>query len=144
MSNWKKQAVLSVGQTQFDNLMSMLNAAENQYGIPHDLLAAQAWQESSFNPNAQSPVGAQGLMQLMPQYYPNVNPFDPAQAIQAAAQTDAANFRRFGSWSLALAAYNAGAGNVDKYGGVPPFPETQHYVAGIIGNVNSEGGAQVS
>ncbi len=144
MSDWKKQAILAVGQTQFDYLMGLLNAAELKYGIPHDLLAAQAWQESSFNPNAQSPVGAQGLMQLMPQYYPGINPFDPVQAIDAAASTDAANFTRFGSWSLALAAYNAGAGNVDKYGGVPPFTETQNYVAGIIGNVNSEGGVQVS
>ena len=144
MSDWKKQAILAVGQAQFDSLIAMLNAAETQYGIPHDLLAAQAWQESSFNPNAQSPVGAQGLMQLMPQYYPNVNPFDPASAIQAAAETDAANFRKFGSWSLAMAAYNAGVGAVEQYGGIPPFPETQNYVAKIIANVNSEGGQQVA
>ncbi len=144
MSDWKKEAVLAVGQAQFDSLMAMLHDAEAQYGIPPDLLAAQAWQESSFNPNAQSPVGAQGLMQLMPQYYPSVNPFDPAQAISAAAQTDAANFRKFGSWSLALAAYNAGAGAVEKYSGIPPFAETQNYVAKIIANVNSGGGPQVA
>lgn len=145
MSDWKKQAVHAVGQSQFDYLMGLLNAAESQYGIPHDLLAAQAWAESSFDPNAQSGAGAQGLMQLMPLFYPGVDPFDPAQAVQAAAQTMIGNYREFRSWSLALAAYNAGAGTVRKYSNtVPPFAETQNYVAKIIANVNSEGGPQVA
>jgi peptidoglycan DL-endopeptidase CwlO len=144
MSNWKLRAQLAVGQDQFNSLMSLLSAAEQQYGLPTDLLAAQAWQESSFDPSATNPSGAQGLMQLMPQYYPGVDPFDPQQAIPAAAQTLSQNFKTFGSWSLALAAYNAGAGNVRKYGGIPPFAETQHYVAKILGNVNSEGGPQIA
>jgi len=144
LSDWKKQAVLAVGQAQFDYLIGLLNAAELKYGMPHDLLAAQAWAESSFNPGATSPAGAQGLMQLMPQYYPGINPFDPVAAIEAAAQTDAANFAKFGSWTLALAAYNAGAGAVARYGGVPPFAETQNYVTKILGNVNAEGGVQVA
>lgn len=145
MSDWKKRAILSVGQAQFDQLMGLLTSAGARYGIPPDLLAAQAYAESAFDVSAVSPVGAQGLMQLMPQYYPGVDPFDPAQAIEAAAQTDAANYHRFGSWTLALAAYNAGAGNVSKYGNtVPPFPETQNYVEKILGFVNSEGGAQVA
>ena len=147
MSDWKKRALLLVGQTQYDYLMGLFNAASSQYGLPADLLAAQAWQESNWNPGAQSPVGAEGIMQLMPQYYLNVNPFDPTQAIPAAAATDAANFNRFGSWTLALAAYNAGAGNVSKYGGVPPFTETQNYVRNILANVNSgiaPGGSQVA
>lgn len=144
MSNWKNRASLVVGSDQFNALMSLLNSAEHQYGLPQDLLARQAWQESSFDPNATNPSGAQGLMQLMPQYYPGVNPFDPNQAVPAAAQTMAANYKQFGSWALALAAYDAGAGNVNKYGGIPPFAETQNYVAKIIGDVNSEGGAQIA
>jgi len=136
MSNWKARAQLAVGADQFNSLMSLLSAAESQYGIPTDLLARQAWQESSFDPAATNPSGAQGLMQLMPQYYPGVDPFDPSQAVQAAAGTMAGNFKTFGSWGLALAAYNAGAGNVRKYGNtVPPFPETQNYVAKILGDV---------
>jgi soluble lytic murein transglycosylase-like protein len=147
MADWKKRALLLVGQSQYDYLMGLFNAASAQYGLPPDLLAAQAWQESNWNPTAQSGVGAQGIMQLMPQYYPNVDPFDPTQAIPAAAATDAANYQRFGSWALALAAYNAGAGNVDKYGGIPPFTETQNYVANILSNVNAgiaPGGTQVA
>ena len=147
MADWKKRALLLVGQTQYDYLMGLFNAASAQYGLPADLLAAQAWQESNWNPGARSPVGAEGIMQLMPQYYPNVDPFDPTQAIPAAAETDASNYARFGSWALALAAYNAGAGNVDKYGGIPPFTETQNYVANILGNVNAgiaPGGTQVA
>jgi soluble lytic murein transglycosylase-like protein len=145
MSDWKKRAVLAVGQAQFDYLMGLLNAAESKYGMPRDLLAAQAYAESAFDTNAVSSAGAQGLMQLMPQYYAGVDPFDPVQAIEAAAATDAANYRRFGSWTLALAAYNAGAGNVAKYGNtVPPFAETQGYVSKILGFVNSEGGTQVA
>jgi soluble lytic murein transglycosylase-like protein len=144
MSDWKRRAQLVVSADQYASLMSLLNVAEDQYGIPRDLLARQAWQESSFNPAATNPSGAQGLMQLMPQYYPGVDPFDPVAAVSAAAQTMAANFKTFGSWSLALAAYNAGAGNVRKYGGIPPFPETENYVAKIIGDVNAEGGAQVA
>ena len=137
MSDWKKRALLLVGQTQFDYLTGLFNAASAQYGLPPDLLAAQAWQESNWNPGAQSPAGAEGIMQLMPQYYQNVDPFDPTQAIPAAAATDASNFRRFGSWALALAAYNAGAGAVSKYGGIPPFTETQNYVSNIMANVNA-------
>lgn len=144
MSNWKLRAQLAVGQDRFNYLMGLLSSAEQQYGLPTDLLARQAYQESSFNSDATNPSGAQGLMQLMPQYYPGVDPFDPTQAIPAAAETLSRNHITFGSWGLALAAYNAGAGNVRKYGGIPPFPETQNYVSKIIGDVNSEGGPQIA
>jgi peptidoglycan DL-endopeptidase CwlO len=144
LSDWKRRAQLIVGSDQYAALMAMLNAAEVQHGIPTDLLARQAWQESSFDPNATNASGASGLMQLMPQFYPGVDPFNPSDAIAAAAATMAQNFHTFGSWGLALAAYNAGAGNVRKYGGIPPFTETENYVTKILADVNAEGGAQIA
>lgn len=109
-------------------------AAEAQFHLPSGLLAAVAQQESGGNARAVSPAGAQGLMQLMPATAAGlgVNAFDPAQAIPAAAKILSQNLTQFGgSLSLALAAYNAGAGAVARYGGVPPYPETQNYVRSI-------------
>lgn len=150
MADWKKRAQLNAGD-RYDGLMAMLNSAEDQYGIPRDLLARQAYQESRFRPDiidgsTVSGAGAQGLMQLVPRYYPGVNPLDPAQAIDAAAKSMAGYFAQFGTWTLALAAYNAGPGNVAKYGNsVPPFAETQSYVADILADVNAApGGPQVA
>ncbi|MDT4946157.1 MAG: peptidoglycan DL-endopeptidase CwlO [Pseudonocardiales bacterium] len=108
-------------------------AAEAQYHLPAGLLAAVAQQESGGNAQAVSPAGAQGLMQLMPSTAAGagVNAFDPAQAIGAAAKILSGNLARFGSVPLALAAYNAGAGAVTQYGGIPPYAETQNYVRRI-------------
>jgi cell wall-associated NlpC family hydrolase len=106
-------------------------AAESRYNLPTGLLAAVCQQESGGNAAAVSGAGAQGLMQLMPSTAAShgVNAFDPAQAIQAAAQIFHANLKQFhGSVPLALAAYNAGAGAVQQYGGIPPYSETQNYV----------------
>ena len=124
----------------------VLNAAEQQFGIPTDLLARVAYQESRFREDIirgtkASGAGALGMMQLMPQYFPVVNvprPYtdtDVTNQITAAAQQLSQLYSRFGDWSLALAAYNAGAGNVEKYGGIPPFSETQNYVAQITADV---------
>ena len=124
----------------------VLNAAEQQFGIPTDLLARVAYQESRFREDIirgtkASGAGALGMMQLMPQYFPVVNvprPYtdaDVSNQITAAAQQLSSLYSRFGDWSLALAAYNAGAGNVEKYGGIPPFTETQNYVAQITADV---------
>jgi soluble lytic murein transglycosylase-like protein len=110
-------------------------AAEARFGLPTGLLAAVAQQESGGNPNAVSPAGARGLMQLMPSTAAGmgVDPDDPAQAITAAARILAGSLHRYdGSIRLALAAYNAGAGAVARYGGIPPYTETQNYVRSIM------------
>jgi hypothetical protein len=102
-----------------------------KYGVSAKLLAAVAKVESSYNPQAVSKAGAQGLMQLMPSTARGLgvtNSFDPAQAINGAAKLLAKNLKEFKSVPLALAAYNAGGGAVHKYGGIPPFSETQAYV----------------
>ena len=105
--------------------------AGNRYGVSPKLLAAVAKVESGYDPNAVSKAGAQGLMQLMPSTARGLgvkNSFDPEQAINGGAKLLARNLREFKSLPLALAAYNAGGGAVHKYGGIPPYSETQAYV----------------
>ena len=109
-------------------------AAESSHHLPAGMLAAVAQQESGGNVSAVSPAGAEGLMQLMPSTAAGlgVNPYDPNQAIEAAARILSRNLSEFhGSVPLALAAYNAGAGAVEQYGGIPPYTETQNYVRSI-------------
>lgn len=124
----------------------ILNQAETAYGIPDDLLARIAYQESHFRNdiitgNKVSPAGALGLMQMMPQYFSSVRvsrPFTPENTqaqIMEAAQLLANNYASTKNWSLAVAAYNAGLGNVQKYGGIPPFAETEKYVAAILADI---------
>jgi cell wall-associated NlpC family hydrolase len=108
---------------------------EARYQLPAGLLTAVAQTESGGNPTAVSPAGAQGLMQLMPGTARGlgVDPWVPAQAIQGAAQLLSKYLHSYGSVPLALAAYNAGPGAVEQYGGVPPYAETQNYVTKITG-----------
>ncbi|WP_299036277.1 transglycosylase SLT domain-containing protein [uncultured Pseudokineococcus sp.] len=109
-------------------------AATQKHGLPAGLLAAVAQQESGGNPSAVSPAGARGLMQFMPATARGlgVDPMDPASAVDGAGKLFAQHLRRYdGSIPLALAAYNAGPGAVDRYDGVPPFKETQQYVKKI-------------
>lgn len=103
-------------------------------GVPARLLAAVLKAESDFHPGSVSSAGAEGIAQLMPGTARRlgVDPFDPAQAIPAAARLLAAYHQRFGSWPLALAAYNTGAGAVKRYGGIPPYPQTTAYVQEIL------------
>ena len=114
-----------------------------RHGIPPALFTAMIGQESGFNPRARSPVGAIGLGQLMPGTARGlgVNPHDPIQNLEGAARYLSKAKHSFGSWKLALAAYNAGFGAVSKYGGVPPYKETQNYVRNILAHTNLSSGA---
>jgi cell wall-associated NlpC family hydrolase len=119
---------------------ALFQAAGAKYGVSPALLASVAKAESGLNPNAVSKAGAQGLMQLMPSTAAGlgVNALDPAQAVDGAARLLKSNLDAFGSTELAVAAYNAGPAAVKRYGGVPPYSETQTYVrrvlAGMGGN----------
>ncbi|MEK6217463.1 MAG: lytic transglycosylase domain-containing protein [Boseongicola sp.] len=110
-------------------------AAARRYGVPEDLFLRLVQQESGWNPKARSHKGALGLAQLMPATARTlrVDPADPAQNLDGGARYLAAQYRQFGSWRLALAAYNAGPAAVTKYGGVPPYKETRGYVRAILG-----------
>jgi len=114
-----------------------------RWNVPMNVLAAQLYAESGFNPFAQSPAGAEGIAQFMPgtaDAYGLDNPFDPVEAIDAQAHLMSDLLKRFdGRIALALAAYNAGAGAVEQYGGVPPYGETRAYVARILGLLGGAG-----
>jgi murein DD-endopeptidase MepM/ murein hydrolase activator NlpD len=112
----------------------IIEAAAVAEDVPPQILDSLLWAESQYDPNALSPAGAQGIAQFMPDTARGygIDPADPAQAIPAAATYLGDAYRQYGSWELALASYNAGHGAVQEYGGVPPFPETQAYVAKIL------------
>ena len=118
------------------DLRALAIAAAQTHRLPQDLFLKQIGAESNWNPQAVSPAGAQGLLQIMPGTQKDLgvtDPFDPHQSIDAGARYLRDQYDRFGDWRLALAAYNAGPGNVRKHGGVPPFEETRNYVAKIMG-----------
>ncbi len=112
-----------------------IDAAGAKYGVDPALLQSVIQQESGFNPYATSAAGAQGLMQLMPSTSAELgvtDPYDPNQSIDAGARYLSSKLSEYGGdVSLALAAYNAGSGAVARYGGVPPYPETQNYVQSV-------------
>lgn len=123
----------------------IIQSASITKGVPFDLIARQLQEESGFNPNATNPSGASGIAQLIPKYYPGVDPFDPSQAIPAQAGSLSSYYSRFGTWAEALAAYNWGPGNVDKaennfgdqwLANAPT--ETRRYVGQILSDVPLE------
>lgn len=115
-------------------LAGMIDQVANQYGIPPGLFRAMIKQESNFNMNDVSPAGAIGYTQLLPGTARElgVNPRDPYQNLVGGAKYLARQYSKYKDWRLALAAYNAGPGNVDKYRGIPPFKETQNHVRKVM------------
>lgn len=106
-----------------------------RHGMDYRLVQAVVQVESNFKPGAVSHKGAQGLMQLMPQTGRDLGvtkPFDLEQNIDAGVRYLKMQIDRFGTPALALAAYNAGPAQVERYGGIPPFKETQHYVRKVL------------
>ena len=122
----------STGTTKLENIFKR---ASEKYGVSYDFLVAVAKAESDFNPKCVSSAGAMGIMQLMPDEVKDMNvsdPYDAEQNIMAATRLLRAHLKKFdGDYTLAAAAYNAGSGAVKKYGGVPPYKETQNYVKKI-------------
>ena len=110
-------------------------AAARQHGVPEDLFLRLVQQESGWNPGAVSNKGATGLAQLMPATAKKlgVDMTDPAQNLEGGARYLRMMYDKFGSWRLALAAYNAGPGAVEEYDGIPPYAETKNYVKAILG-----------
>lgn len=118
--------------SRFQPFESLIADSASRHGVDVELVASIMRQESGFDPFAVSPKGAQGLMQLMPATAAELaveNPFDPAQNIDGGVRWLKKLLDRYGGdLDLALAAYNAGEGAVERYGGIPPFRETENYV----------------
>ena len=116
--------------------LDLAKSAAARHAIPEDLFLRLVQQESGWNPQATSVKGATGLAQLMPGTAEvlGVDPGDPAQNLEGGARYLRQMYDRFGSWRLALAAYNAGPEAVEKYDGIPPYQETMNYVRSIYGS----------
>ena len=121
-----------IGKTVYDPI---IESASDRNGVPARLVKALIQVESAFQPRARSNKGAMGLMQLMPEtarQYRARNPYDPAANIEAGTRHLRSLLDQF-ELPLALAAYNAGEAAVRKFGGIPPYDETQAYVSKILG-----------
>lgn len=131
-SNYMNQAAQGYG----NYLEQIFQKAADTYNVSKDLLKAMAKAESNFHADATSHCGAMGIMQLMPATAASLgvsDAYDPEQNIMGGAQYISSLLEKYnGNLSYAVAAYNAGSGNVDKYGGIPPFKETQNYVVKVL------------
>lgn len=134
------EKALSVNQIQNNqqpnDYSPLIKKAADQFQLPERLISSIIQHESSFKNHTVSPAGAQGLMQLMPgtaKFLGVKDSFDPEQNITGGTRYLKQMLNQFdGDIKLALAAYNAGPGNVKKYGGIPPFKETQNYVKKVL------------
>lgn len=139
----KAPEVLHYSLLETDQLKPYANEIEyaaNTYGIDPNFLASIIMTESNGDSNAVSSAGAIGLGQLMPDTAASLgvsNPYDPDENIMGSAQYAAGLYQKYGDYRLAAAGYNAGGGAVEKYGDVPPYEETQNYVAKVMGLYNS-------
>ena len=128
----------TMGKTAIDNFIAQ---ASDAYGVPGNLIKGVVQQESGMNVHAVSGAGAMGLMQLMPgtaQAMGVSNPFDPQQNVMGGTKYLSQLLTRFGGdQALALAAYNAGPAAVEKYGGIPPYAQTQDYVHKVLSYANA-------
>lgn len=134
----KETTVQNVINPTKAQIMDIISKTSQKYGVDEKLVKAVIKQESGFNPKARSHCGAMGLMQLMPATAKGLgvkDAYNPVQNVDGGVRHLKGLLARYnGNVVLALAAYNAGGGNVDKYGGVPPFKETQNYVKNILAN----------
>ena len=140
-------AVNSSNRLASKDLDSIIDKYASKNGLDSDFVKALIKQESGFKSNAKSHCGAMGLMQLMPATAMSLgvhNAFDPEQNVAGGTKYLKGLLDRFdGNKELALAAYNAGPGAVKKYGGIPPYSETQNYVKKVIGNYQSYKGGSL-
>ena len=115
--------------------LEIAKAAARKHGVPEDLFLRLVQQESGWNPVAVSTKGATGLAQLMPETaeHLGVDIHDAEENLDGGARYLRMMFDKFGTWELALAAYNAGPGAVEEHNGIPPYAETENYVAAILG-----------
>lgn len=127
-----------------DKYLEEIAKAERTHGLPRDLLARLLYQESRFRQDiitgqVRSGAGAVGIAQIVPKWHPNVDPLNPVESIHYAARYLKSLQDQFGSWRLALAAYNWGPGNISKHGTSPEkWPtETKNYVSQILGDLGS-------
>lgn len=129
------------GDEEPQDLTSIIEREAARHGLDPRLVELVVRHESNFDPYAHSPAGALGLMQLMPETAASLgvdDPFDPAQNVAGGTAYLAQQMDAFGDVRLALAAYNAGPGAVQRYGGVPPYAETRNYVASIYHEYTGE------